>query len=625
MRLNVMRYLLILFLFSGVSPLFAQLSEGGIPASQMSRASDQPEQISLTRPDVPTLLLEDDKLMQGGGPERVGITLKVGYNIHENKTWTNTGNGSHYTRILITAPGASGMGLYFSDFKLPERARLFVYTPDFSRKLGSFTQNNNSPDGYFATELLPGDSIIIEYEAPLDIVDGFVIDEALYMYRPLPGDIADRSGNCQVNVACSEGESWREQIKSVVRIMIKNGNSNFWCSGALLNNTAADFKPLILTADHCAESMGNYATPADVARWIFYFQYQTPDCENVIITETKSLTGGIKLASSSPKQNNGSDFYLVSLNNPVPGDYLPYYAGWDITGISSASGVSIHHPGGDVKKISTYTKPLTNTQWGNTSGTHFKVNWSETEHGHGTTEGGSSGSPLFGSNGLIIGQLTGGESSCSQTSAPDYYGKISFSWNSNGVPDSTRLQPWLDPLNLGLDKLSGSYNTNQPLARFKADTTMIGVGGKIRFTNLSLGNPSSYYWEFEGGEPSTSTQADLPEVTYRNTGAYSVKLRIVNMYGADSLIREQYVKVVPNVFPNPTTGLVTAFSGANGKELISVTVTNIPGQVVRQFLPPFKSSTLAEIDLGALSSGCYLITIIDVNGSNTYKLIKSPY
>ena len=627
MHRNIVSVFLFLFLlyFSGWYPLYAQLNEGGIPASRHLREAGGPLTIVFTPPDVPGLLLEDATLMQSGGPERVGLNLNVDYAPSPDQVWINTGSGTQYCRTLFTSRGAAGLSLYFSNFRLPPGSRLFVYTPGYKHCLGAFTSDNNMPDGYFATGVLPGDSIIMEYETPLGVFDGFFVDEIMYMYRPFPGTANDRSGNCQVNVACSEGELWRNQINSVVRIMVKNGNSNFWCSGTLLNNTAADFRPLLLTADHCAESQGSYATAADVARWIFYFQFQTPECENLAVTDSKSLTGAVKLASSSAMGNNGSDFYLVALNNPVPADYIPFYAGWDISGKLSASGVSIHHPGGDVKKISTYSKMLTSTQWGNTPGTHFKVNWSATTNGHGTTEGGSSGSPLFNNEGYVIGQLTGGESSCSQPLAPDYYGKLAFSWEANSSADSSRLKPWLDPQELGLEKLSGSFNTRQALARFKADTTLIGVGGQVQFANLSLGNPLTFYWEFQGGDPSSSHQAAPPGITYRNTGVYNVKLKVSNQFGTDSLIREQYIKVVPGIFPNPTSGLVYILAGEQGADLQSIVITNILGQEMTRFQPPFKSSAMAEIDLGWLPSGYYLITIRDSRGVTTQKIMKSPY
>ena len=73
------------------------------------------------------------------------------------------------------------------------------------------------------------------------------------------------------------------------------------------------------------------------------------------------------------------------------------------------------------------------------------------------TEGGSSGSPLFDSFGMIVGNLTGGGSSCDSASLdePDYYGKFSHSWISCGPDSASQLQPWLDPDNTGVEVLDG--------------------------------------------------------------------------------------------------------------------------------------------------------------------------
>jgi len=122
--------------------------------------------------------------------------------------------------------------------------------------------------------------------------------------------------------------------------------------------------------------------------------------------------------------------------------------------------VSIHHPSGDAKKISTYTVTLTSSTpniGGSVMATNsaWRVIWSQTLNGHGVTEGGSSGSPIFSSQGLVVGTLSGGSSSCSNTSLPDFYGKFDYHWTSNGATNQTRLQPWLDPSNTGITSLQG--------------------------------------------------------------------------------------------------------------------------------------------------------------------------
>lgn len=71
------------------------------------------------------------------------------------------------------------------------------------------------------------------------------------------------------------------------------------------------------------------------------------------------------------------------------------------------------------------------------------------------TEGGSSGSPLFNSKGLIIGTLSGGSSSCELPEGLNLYGKLYYHWNKYSDNDTARMDVWLDPLGMGVTSLQG--------------------------------------------------------------------------------------------------------------------------------------------------------------------------
>jgi hypothetical protein len=170
------------------------------------------------------------------------------------------------------------------------------------------------------------------------------------------------------------------------------------------------------------------------------------------------MTGVKLIAHGGDGGNTGSDFFLVKLLTAIPDTFDVYFNGWSRDTIPSPSGVGIHHPQGDIKKISTYTTPLVRSSWNYpTAYTHWRTKWAETAHGHGVTEGGSSGSPLYDNSGRLIGTLTGGDSRCDSLHVDlyDYYGMFYYHWDRNGSDSSNTLKYWLDPIQSNVMDLNG--------------------------------------------------------------------------------------------------------------------------------------------------------------------------
>src|SRR5690606_24937708 len=216
---------------------------------------------------------------------------------------------------------------------------------------------------------------------------------------------------CHPNSNCSEGTNKSDQRRSVVKIIVVDGELMGLCSGALINNTAQDCKNYILSAQHC----GAGVSTSNMGQWKFYFNWESPNCPNPTYQEAmalddQTLTGCVKRASSGNITDvTTSDFLLLELSSAIPSTYNVYYAGWDRSTTAPSNGLSFHHPKGDIKKVSTFNNAATNSSWnGQPSGTHWEVRWNSTANGHGVTEGGSSGSPLFNTAGRIVGDLTGG-------------------------------------------------------------------------------------------------------------------------------------------------------------------------------------------------------------------------
>ncbi|HWB63555.1 MAG TPA: T9SS type A sorting domain-containing protein, partial [Chitinophagales bacterium] len=264
------------------------------------------------------------------------------------------------------------------------------------------------------------------------------------------------------NTVCSEGDNWRNQIRSSVRISVVGNDGLGYCSGTLINNTLEDCTPYILSAEHCTEGG---VTASEFNQWVFLFNYSSSTCAGTT-GPTNQFVSGCKKVSESNDNNGdaGSDFLLLRLNTLPPSAYNVYYSGWDHSNTAATSGVGIHHPEGDITKISTFTHTATSQSWGDTvPNTHWQITWSNTSNGWGVSEPGSSGSAMYNQNGFVVGHLTGGNSCCTLNgcgigSSPfglDLFGKLAFDWASNGVTPEYQLGPWLDPENTGATTLSG--------------------------------------------------------------------------------------------------------------------------------------------------------------------------
>ncbi|NPD47707.1 MULTISPECIES: T9SS type A sorting domain-containing protein [unclassified Lentimicrobium] len=438
---------------------FAQVSHGGQPYS----FTHQLETPIAVMPDASALI----RLNFDEGKDCSGLEFARFLPLNISLTsddWqiNNLPNGDRIYQLSIKSKGALGIGVYFNNLFIPEGGELFIYSPDHQQYIGSFNHLNNKENKILATEFLYGEEVIIEYFEPKNKVgqSHFTVNEILHAYRGVREVDEEKgyggSGDCEVNVNCPEGNGKKDQRDAVVRILIKKGSAGLWCTGSLINNTSEDRTPYIITADHC----GKASSDEDMEQWIFYFHYQSLTCEFPDEEpEHQSVEGCEKIAASSNADILGSDFFLVKITQDIPLDYNPFFIGWNRDGLGSNSGYTIHHPDGDIKKISIYEEPLVSASYSSSGITnaYWQVVWAETESGHGVTEGGSSGSPIFDQNGYLIGTLTGGQAACSNLTGPDFYGKISVHWEDNGTADDEQLMPWLDPLNSGIEKMSGTY------------------------------------------------------------------------------------------------------------------------------------------------------------------------
>jgi len=592
-------------------PLLAQVSDGGSPTSFYRNHDEGLKYVQL---DPPQIDLEQDLIESRDkpAPYQIAEGIAVDISLNRDGRWYDKAKGNPFLRMGFHAEGAQALIFYYSRFSVPEGGKLFIYSEDRSDLIGAFTSKNNPSGGYFATEAVKGDKVIIEYNGPSEGAAMPEIDiyQVHYVYRGLDFIGKGVSGSCEVNVNCPEGESWRNEKRSVAKIVIKAGAGTYLCTGALVNNVRQDSTPYFLTARHC----GSSASWSDYSQWVFHFNYESLDCEEPQETpSSNTITGSELLAEAPYGTGNGSDFKLLLLNQHLPENYNPYFSGWNRDGLVSPSGVGIHHPKGDIKKISKYISPLVSSQYGSAGedpdAMYWRVVWAETQSGHGVTEGGSSGSPIFDNTGNIVGTLTGGAASCQNLYEPDYYGKFSYHWSSNGSPGGSQLKPYLDPDNTAVNSLEGFGYGNRLLANFNADTSTISIGGQITFNDKSDGEAEAWQWAFSGGTPSTVTTQDPGFITYYDYGHWDVRLIVSDGIRSDTLVRKNYIRVTPNLYPNPANEYVTINFGSRQVNYIEIEAYDMYGRMARRYENASSSSGIWTVSISDLRSGNYILRI----------------
>lgn len=400
----------------------AQIQLGGLAPSKGPANSHLPEapMFTLQPLDATALLVEDEQRLAQGipGPYRFADTYSVDIGLDDG-SWSTLPSGERVWRLTLECREARSMGFVFDRFVIPTEARVYLVN-----EAGEQRGGYGRPSGgrtMLALDQFAGERITIEYHQPAEAAGPVDLHIATVYpaYRGVAGGDREfgESMPCNINVICPEGDDWRDHIRSVARVNVGAGH----CSGALLNNCLNDGTPYFLTANHCLVG--------DVGSWIFTFNWESPTCDP---TEDAPMTMSLSGADLLITQVS-TDFTLVRLFDTPPESYNVYYSGWDASGIPAQEVVSVHHPAGDIKKISRSFDEVEADQ--QVVGAELRDVWKIEFWDDGIVEQGSSGSPLWNENKLMVGQLSGGLGTCDDDTAVAAYGRFDLAY--------PLMAPWL--------------------------------------------------------------------------------------------------------------------------------------------------------------------------------------
>ena len=429
----------------------AQLSAGGVPQEAPQSALKTTHGIPVVEmPPVERKTVPDQK--GNTSVRRCEFAHKFKVDIDVKKQGRKfTAGEMNVWQVAIKSDSAKSLNIIFEKMDVPPGARLFLFSPGKDQIAGAYTEKNNTLHR-FATTPIDGDQLVIQYEEPKGtekkvrvVVKDVNHDYKGIFLKGLPE--FDVSEACEVDAVSDE---LHLGAKSSSCQLIIDGYMH--CSGNLINNTAGDANPYIISSGHCLwPDEDTYEVDTALAATVVaFFNYESPGTElHIAGTREMSLSGARVVA-----HRNDRDLLLLRMNDMPPADYRPYWAGWEKTDKVNGPVYAFHHPCGDVKKVSSDgASPSVRTMDAGLfqKNGHFQVyRWD-----NGITEGGSSGAALFNSADRIVGALSGGNKNLSCTVPGDDY-----FWRMDGVWDDAKntgnnIGYWLDPLQGGTEVLDG--------------------------------------------------------------------------------------------------------------------------------------------------------------------------
>lgn len=357
--------------------------------------------------------------------------------------WQALGDGARVAAVAVTSSGATAVRVGVLVGSLPAGAMFRFYSPDHTQVFAASaeqvrdTLDRNLAAGdtseagrTFWSPVIEGDTLAVEVELPPGVAAadlGIAIPTLSHIVAsPSAGFAMKAASACELDAVCYQS-TWNAESNAVSRIIFTDAGASFVCSGTLLaDSDPSTFIPYFLTAYHCVTTQTIASTVQN------YWFYRSTACNSGIPGPLQTTFGGGTLLYAAV----GTDTSFMRLATQPPGGVA--YAGWIATSPSTgASLTGIHHPAGDLQKISfgnlsSYWNcgPAKADQFSCTSAaaaasTFYGVTWR-----NGMTEGGSSGSGVFTDSGrYLVGQLYGGNGTCSAPGT-DYYGRFDIAYNA---------------------------------------------------------------------------------------------------------------------------------------------------------------------------------------------------
>ncbi|MFN4082434.1 MAG: S8 family serine peptidase [Bacteroidia bacterium] len=163
--------------------------------------------------------------------------------------------------------------------------------------------------------------------------------------------------------------------------------------------------------------------------------------------------------------------------------------------------------------------------------------------------------------------------------------------------------------NMFIDNISITGNSLSPVANFYSIKRTVCENEPVQLLDSSRNNPTSWNWIFTGADITGSTNRN-PIIRYANAGNYSIKLKVANANGEDSITKVDYITVLPA----PSAPVLTANKSVNlcDGDSLRLTVTNASNFV--WFKDSMANTSFTQQDRMVKDEGKYFVRTVGSNG-----------
>ena len=353
--------------------------------------------------------------------------------------------GGRAAQVAVTSPEAGSMRLAIDLAGVPAEVEMVFFGSHDPARLEGPVKAGSIADRFqpWWSPLTEGETQTVEFFVPSGVEAArlpIAVVGASHVFTTPSSRFAKRlqdigdAGTCNVDVPCStlaSNSGFRSAADSVAQMVFNDAGFTVLCTGTLLaDGNAATQTPWLYGANHCFENEDPpYKTAAQmqaVANTLTtIWGFEAAACNSTTPRSGWTQLGG---GAAFIYNNAASDVLFLRLNNAPPAG--AFYSGWDANTLTAGMGlVTLHHPQGDLKKVSQgsvlrFSAPGV----AGSNASYTEARWTS-----GTTEIGSSGAGIWTASAgqyHFRGGLWGGSASCTALSGTDYFSRFDQAYPS---------------------------------------------------------------------------------------------------------------------------------------------------------------------------------------------------